>query len=93
MVVFTKRIKGGFRRMAETELGEEQWCGSCGEFWPTDDEFFVVTATSLGYVCKACISERRRKRPLASARSSSWRCVERKLSDPISQRGIESELE
>jgi hypothetical protein len=54
-----KRIKGGFRRLIETELGEEQVCVSCGESWPTDKEFYVVTATSMGYECKACTSERR----------------------------------
>lgn len=55
-----KRFKGGFRRIAETELGEEQRCRSCGEWWPADQEFFLVTATSLGYDCKACLRERRR---------------------------------
>jgi hypothetical protein len=54
-----KRIKGGFRRLIETELGEEQVCMSCGESWPTDKEFYVVTATSMAYECKACTSERR----------------------------------
>lgn len=51
------RSKGGFRRLVETELGEEQWCGSCGEFWPTDGEFFHVSGNSLGYQCKACLAE------------------------------------
>jgi hypothetical protein len=57
-----KRIKGGFRRMLETELGEEQLCCSCGEPWPIDPEFFVVTATFLGYECKACTADRRAAR-------------------------------
>jgi hypothetical protein len=55
-----KRIKGGFRRMAETELGEEQLCMSCGELWPLDKEFFVVSGSGISYACKACIKERRR---------------------------------
>ncbi len=55
-----KRVKGGFRRLVETELGEEQVCNNCGESWPADAEFYVVTATSMGYECKACTAERRR---------------------------------
>ena len=55
------RFRGGFRRLAITELGSEQQCCSCGEFWPADEEFYVVRERSLGYECKACISERRKK--------------------------------
>jgi hypothetical protein len=70
--VVYKRIKGGFRRLIETELGEEQVCMSCGEAWPTDKEFYVVTATSMGYECKACTSERRpRGGPAAKKLSTS----------------------
>ncbi len=54
-----KRIKGGFRRMIQTELGEEQFCGSCREFWPTDAEFFKVSKQSLAYECHACLIERK----------------------------------
>jgi hypothetical protein len=54
-----RRVKGGFRRMLETELGEEQWCGSCREFWPLDAEFFNASKHSLAYECKACLTERR----------------------------------
>jgi hypothetical protein len=56
------RFKGGFRRMIETELGEEQFCGSCCEFWPADAEFFNVTKESMGYECKACQIERKLSR-------------------------------
>jgi hypothetical protein len=55
-----KRVNGGFRRMAETELGQEQLCPSCGELWPLDREFFVVSRGGISYECKACIDERRR---------------------------------
>lgn len=54
-----KRIKGGFRRVVETELGEEQFCGSCGEFWPTDAEFFNMSEHCMSYECKACLIERK----------------------------------
>lgn len=58
--VSLKRVKGGFRRLVVTELGEEQLCSGCGEAWPTDNDFYPVTATSMGYECRACTSERRR---------------------------------
>ncbi len=58
--VSLKRVKGGFRRLVVTELGEEQLCSTCGECWPTDSEFYPVTETSMSYECRACISERRR---------------------------------
>lgn len=54
-----KRVRGGFRRFVETELGEEQFCGSCQESWPFDAEFFLVKALRISYECKACIKERR----------------------------------
>ena len=43
--------------MAETELGEEQLCMACGELWPLDKEFFVVSGRGISYACKACIKE------------------------------------
>lgn len=58
----SQRIKGGFRRMLVTELGDEQICGACQEPWPIDGEFFVVTGNSISYQCKACISERGRQK-------------------------------
>lgn len=61
-----RRVKGGFRRLVETELGEEQVCASCGESWPTDKEFYVVTATSMAYECKACALERKGPRRRSS---------------------------
>jgi ribosomal protein L34 len=57
--ITVRRVKGGFRQLVTTELGDEQLCRTCGEAWPTDAEFFVVTATSLSYECKACTAERR----------------------------------
>jgi hypothetical protein len=54
-----KRVRGGFRRMADTELGEEQLCLSCGELWPLDKEFFNVSRGGISYECKACVKERR----------------------------------
>jgi hypothetical protein len=63
-----RRFKGGFRRIVDTELGVEQWCAGCGESWPADHEFYAVTATSLGYECKACTAERRASKASTSAR-------------------------
>jgi hypothetical protein len=57
-----QRFKGGFRQLVETDLGQEQLCASCGETWPTDNEFYVVGPTSMTYECKACALERRAKR-------------------------------
>jgi hypothetical protein len=54
-----RKSKGGFRRIIETELGEEQYCASCDEFWPTDSEFFSVAGPRLSYVCRACTVERK----------------------------------
>lgn len=61
-----RRVMGGFRRMALTELGDEQLCPSCGQLWPMDREFFVVTRAGVSYECKACIQERRAARQAAS---------------------------
>ncbi|SFV09311.1 hypothetical protein [Pseudoduganella namucuonensis] len=55
------RIAGGFRRIMKTELGQEQLCARCNEPWPMDPEFFKITGRSVGYECKACIQERKRK--------------------------------
>ncbi len=59
LAVAWKRVQGRFRRMAETELGQEQLRASCGELWPLDGEFFVVARERAGYECRACILERR----------------------------------
>ncbi len=59
MAVAWKRVQGRLRRMAETELGEEQVCACCGELWPLDGEFFVVARERAGYECRACLQERR----------------------------------
>jgi hypothetical protein len=60
-VIEVRRYRGGFRRLAATEQGDEQQCRRCGELWPADEEFYVVRDSSLGYECKACISERRQQ--------------------------------
>lgn len=52
-----KRIMGGFRRWRSSELGDEQLCPGCGEFWPVDAEFFSMSARHLSYVCRACQAE------------------------------------
>lgn len=57
-----KRIAGGMRRMAETELGAEQLCLSCHQLWPLDKDFFLVTRSGISYECKACIQERKAAR-------------------------------
>lgn len=54
-----KRLAGRFRRMAVTELGEEQQCASCGELWPFDREFFMVSHGRVGCECRACAQERK----------------------------------
>jgi hypothetical protein len=60
-----KRVRGGFRRMVDTELGEEQVCSSCRELWPADNEFFTVSAKCISYECRACTSERKAVRAAA----------------------------
>ncbi len=55
------RIGNGFRRILKTELGQEQLCASCNEPWPMDKEFFNISGCSVGYECKACIKERKRR--------------------------------
>ncbi|MES2755987.1 MAG: hypothetical protein V4693_01330 [Pseudomonadota bacterium] len=57
-----KRIMGGFRRMRSSEIGDEQFCHGCAEFWPVDAEFFAMSARYLSYVCKACQVELTRAR-------------------------------
>lgn len=54
-----KRVRGRFRRVAQTELGEEQLCPSCLELWPLDPEFFAVSRGGIGYECRACVRERK----------------------------------
>jgi hypothetical protein len=45
-----KRVHGGFR---------EQFCHSCQECWPLDQEFFLFSRNSVSYECRACIEERK----------------------------------
>lgn len=44
-----------------TELGDEKWCRSCGEYWPADAEFFQPQMSShdgWSQRCIACIRDR-----------------------------------
>lgn len=44
-----------------TELGDEKWCRSCGEYWPADAEFFQPQMSSRdgwSQRCIACIRDR-----------------------------------
>ena len=54
------RIGQGFRRIRETELGQEQLCARCNEAWPMDPEFFAISGTGVSYECKACVNERKK---------------------------------
>lgn len=56
------RVGKGFRRICQTELGQEQLCARCDEPWPMDPEFFAISGSSVSYECKACTNERRRAR-------------------------------
>lgn len=45
----------------QTELGQEKRCMCCGEYWPSDLEFFEVMRSSrdgLTPRCIACIKEK-----------------------------------
>ncbi len=60
---FMSGLKSGLYRVSE--LGIEQRCSICLEYWPLDSEFYCVntsTATGLRLDCKACEAEARRKR-------------------------------
>jgi hypothetical protein len=43
----------------ETEFGEEQFCGSCCEFWSMDSEFFSVPERSVSYECSVWLIDRK----------------------------------
>lgn len=58
-----KRVRGRFRLIAQTELGEEQLCPSCQELWPLDPEFYAEARGGIGYECRACIRERQARAP------------------------------
>lgn len=55
------RVAGRFRRIRNTELGQEQLCARCNEPWPMDQEFFQVSQGCVSYECKACVHERHRE--------------------------------
>lgn len=56
--VRTKRGRGPARRrepiFRETELGQEQLCDKCLDWWPADPEFFALKGEGLDCRCKAC---------------------------------------
>lgn len=56
------RVGKGFRRICQTELGQEQLCARCDEPWPMDPEFFSISGSSVSYECKACVNERKQAR-------------------------------
>lgn len=41
-------------RIIETDLGREQRCSKCREYWPADTEFFHQLRDRLSSWCKAC---------------------------------------
>lgn len=46
---------------AQTELGQEKRCMACGEYWPSDQEFFQAMRSSrdgLTPRCIACIKDK-----------------------------------
>ena len=49
------------------EVGEEQLCPRCDEWWPADPEFFYVHRGRTVLTCKACCAERGRRARLALA--------------------------
>ncbi len=55
--LLARRLKSG--RACITELGLEQRCPRCGEFWPWDTEFFGQTSdvTRLSSWCRGCLNE------------------------------------
>lgn len=57
-----KRLRQG--RACLTELGLEQRCPHCGEFWPWDSEFFGLTGQQdrLQSWCRSCMNEMYRVR-------------------------------
>lgn len=42
------------RETRQTELGEEVKCAKCGDFWPSDPEFFYFQGGKPHSWCKAC---------------------------------------
>ncbi|MFQ1821124.1 hypothetical protein ACK36T_03385 [Aeromonas veronii] len=55
--ILARRLQSG--RACITELGLEQRCPRCGEFWPWDTEFFGVAsdASGLSSWCRGCLNE------------------------------------
>ncbi|WP_283445265.1 hypothetical protein [Noviherbaspirillum suwonense] len=55
-----------------TELGPEQACRRCGEFWPADAEFFITCKGRLQTLCRACNSRERVTTPRAAELEAIW---------------------
>lgn len=55
-VITQRSLTMGLRsgRLRQTELGLEQRCPRCGDYWPADTEFFYSNGTRLMSACKAC---------------------------------------
>lgn len=47
---------------SERELGKQRRCGDCGQWWPDDNEFFIVWAHWKSPRCRACHKERGQRR-------------------------------
>lgn len=64
------RLKSGAFKF--TGLGLERRCGSCGEYWPYDTEFFypIKANNDLDNACKACYRENRRNRESSNKRKA-----------------------
>lgn len=55
-----------------TELGPEQPCRRCGEFWPADAEFFITCKGRLQTLCRACNARERHVAPNPCELESIW---------------------
>lgn len=44
------------QEIRESELGREKYCFTCGEFWPADEEFFVLAKSSKDRLSPRCIA-------------------------------------
>lgn len=52
-----------------TELGTEQQCKTCGDWWPLDRQFWHTTGSAGRFktVCKDCLNTSQRQRTSAPA--------------------------
>ena len=47
------RLRRGIYRF-DRDGGLEKRCGACGEYWPADTEFFLLSGEDLSSYCRAC---------------------------------------